>query len=495
MKQLSLKTKLFLLLCGLLSLQVLLVWGLSRLFLPAFYRGDKEAALQSAYESVAAHYRDGTLSEMDAALENQNIRAEIWSRETGLLYASRGLEARLFVQNPPFPGGEPPPGAMITQPVNLASFLEEALAGQTKAFLEEPGGPMGDISQLQLAGRLDEGVYLLLRTALQPISEAAGLATRFSFMAGGLSLVVGLVITLFAVGLLIRPLAQMTRVARDLAALDFSARCETGARDEIGLLGQSVNTMADALQEYIGRMHRANEALTEDVRERIRMQEAQKELISNISHELKTPLSLMMGYAEGLRAGMAVDGATRRDYCDVIVDEGQRMNRLIAELLDLFKLQSGRTPPVPVPFDVGELAEGLARRFGLPAAERGLKLTNAVPQGVTVTADPDAAEQVLRNYLQNALRHAARGGLVELSCADAGDRVRISVYNDGASIPDEHLPRLWDSFFRGDAARGREHGQAGLGLAIVKAQMERQGLGYGAENRIGGVVFWMELKK
>ena len=503
--KLKLAPKLFLLVALVLVIQFLLIFAFGSVFIEKMYISDKEKELRDSFKQVKKNFDiTSDVSEQKEFLEwatelaqNRNTRVTVFAGDTGRVAYTN---ARIFMSGPvvisEFGVSGPQPGVSGVKTDEMKSTLR----GREYVYLSsldiDTGHGVvihGNPSQLYLLGASsDYGSYYILETSLESIKSSAGLAVRFSLWGGGVALFAGLITAAIVAYLMARPIKQMKRVAGKLTQLDFSERASTRSRDEIGELGVSINQMSDSMLRYTSELRAANDRLLLDIQERLKAEAAQKQLVSNISHELKTPLSLISGYAEGLQNGMADTAETRAEYCDVILDESRRMTRLIHQLLGLARLQSGIGAFEPERVELSGLCEDMTAGFMLPASGRGVELERNIEPDIAVFAEAAACEQVLSNYLSNALRHVPDGGTVRVSLnlAENG-RARLCIYNSGSEISNED--RLWDSFYRADQGRNREDGAVGLGLSIVKAHMLRHNMPCGAGNTEGGAEFWAEF--
>ena len=265
------------------------------------------------------------------------------------------------------------------------------------------------------------------------------------------------------------------------------------AEDEIGILGNSMNALSDKLKETIGELKSANNELLRDIEEKIQIDEMRQEFIANVSHELKTPIALIQGYAEGLIEGMGDEKESRDYYCEVIMDEANKMNKMVRQLLTLNALESGNDQAAMERFDLAELIRGVldATRILIDQKEAVIEFSCSHP--VYVWADEFKIEEVVTNYVSNALNHLAGENRIRITIEEREDRVRAAVRNTGKPIPEEDLPNIWTKFYKVDKARTRAYGGSGIGLSIVKAVMDSHHQECGVRNVEDGVEFWFEL--
>lgn len=286
-----------------------------------------------------------------------------------------------------------------------------------------------------------------------------------------------------------RPVDALGAAARKMARLDFSAPCRVQTRDEFGELSRNLNTMAQNLQQALAQLQDANARLEQDVEREKHLLAERKELVDSLSHEMKTPLGVIRAYAEGLQD--EPDAARRQKYAEVIVDETERMNRLITTLLDLSALENGAARLRPERFDFVELAETVAGRLLADAPDADFVLEYELPERpVCVQADKVRMEQVLNNLILNAKKNVRPGGVLRLSLREQDGTLHFSVFDEGPPIPESDLPKIWSKFYRDKNAR---YSGSGLGLAIVAQVLSMQGLPYGAANRPGGVEFYFTI--
>lgn len=481
----SLRSKLILLSVGVLTLYYTLISLFSILFMEPYYLHKVERTLVDAYE---------TLNEMEdldlgaiAELEASNLSIVVADRDTLEVYYNSQIPAPSM---PDFISQFLPHIRNDAMASDMGYNINtDDLYQQTSAGTRMPGG-----RRVMLGGVTDRYV-LDISTPYASIAQATGISVQFS-------LIVGLVVMVLAVlafsrisTAMIHPITQITNIAHQIAHLDFSQKCDVDMDGEIGMMAESVNTMSDFMQTYTTELQKANEQLKADIQQKKEQEEARKNLVANLSHDLKTPIGLISGYADGLRQGMAKTEAEVREYCDVICDESDRMMTMILKMMELFRLESGTVELELEEFDLSDLLRYEEEIFSMELERAGIHYTGDYGDALYVFTDYFAAEQILTNYIQNALSHINSGSDMRLCVKEQADCYRVSVFNSSAPIPEEELPRLWDSFYRLDKSRGRSQRESGLGLSIVKRNMELLGCGYGVRNVDGGVVFWAEFPK
>ncbi len=215
---------------------------------------------------------------------------------------------------------------------------------------------------------------------------------------------------------------------------------------------------------------------------------ARRQLLADVSHELMTPLTAMRGYIETMSMSeLEIDAPTRERYLQIVSEETRRLERIVGDLLDLARLEGGGTTLRQERVQVAALFDRVAARHERELRERGVRLELRVNAGAEdITGDPDRLEQALQNLAANALRHTPDGGRITVTSEPVGNAVRLSVRDTGPGIPDDHLPLIFERFYKADAAR-KAAGGSGLGLSIVKAIVERHGGTITARNEQGAV--------
>lgn len=348
---------------------------------------------------------------------------------------------------------------------------------------------------LRLAARLNNGDLLILSSPVAAIQESTAIANRFFMFTGLLTVILGGIVVFFFARRFTKPILDLNDIAQRMSKLDFSKKYHIDSDDEIGQLGSSINSLSDQLDKAIFELRDANDKLKEDIERERRMEKMRKEFVSNVSHELKTPIALIQGYAEGLKLNINENEEDRNFYCDVIMDETDKMNHLVRDLLDLSQIESGYFKLEEMDFDISALIDSVVEKYRPILNERGIKLEIDKNETIAVYGDVVRIEQVLVNYLNNALNHVDKDKNIKITVTNGSAKVRVAVYNSGKTIPDESLDKIWTSFYKVDKARTRAYGGTGLGLSVVKAIMELHKNRYGVENKSNGVQFWFEMNK
>ena len=347
---------------------------------------------------------------------------------------------------------------------------------------------------LELIGTLDSGSFIYLRTNYQSMNENIATFNRFIGYTGGSVFVVGIILMIFIGNNFAKPIVQITDIAQRMSNLDFEVKYEVTTQDEIGVLGSCINTLSENLETTISELKAANNELQKDIENKIQIDEMRKEFLSNVSHELKTPIALIQGYAEGLQDNINEDKESRDFYCEVIIDEAQKMNKMVKKLLSLNQIEFGNNQINFERFDIVNLIQNVMQSAAILAEQKGAEIAFTEKyEPVFVWADEYMVEEVVTNYISNAINHVDFEKKIAVSLEKHDGVVKIRVFNTGNQIPEEDLEKIWIKFYKVDKARTREYGGSGIGLSIVKAIMESMNQEYGVCNHEKGVEFWFEL--
>lgn len=347
---------------------------------------------------------------------------------------------------------------------------------------------------LEMFGFLEDGSMFLLRSALEGIRNSSRIANAFFLRMGLAMALLGAMIAMFLAGNVTKPIREITDISNRMKGLDFSRKYQGVSRsEEVTELGRNINELSDILEETISELKTANNELQKDLERKEEIEAMRQDFLSSVTHELKTPLALIQGYAEGLQDGMADDPESRDFYCEVIVDEAGKMNNMVKKLLTLNQLEFGNNQVNMDHFDVVELVNNYIASARLLAEQQGIRLSVQKSGPIKVWADEFLVEEVFQNYYSNALHHVEGDKVIDIRFEQKEKCVRISVFNTGKPIPAEALPHLWEKFYKVDKARTREYGGSGVGLSIVRAIMNLLHQQYGVVNYNDGVMFWFEL--
>ncbi len=343
-------------------------------------------------------------------------------------------------------------------------------------------------------GTLDNGNYYIVRCPITSIEDSVTQSNQFYIYIGCVMVLASAVVIWLLTRRIVKPIQELTGISKRMAALDFEARYTSGGEDEIGELGHNFNQMSDKLERAISELKSANARLQKDIEEKTQIDEMRQEFLSDVSHELKTPIALIQGYAEGLKENISDDAESRDFYCDVIIDESAKMNALVKKLLNLNQLEFGNDQLSMERFDLAELIRGVIQSSHILIEQKEAKILFQQQEPVYVWGDEFKIEEVVTNYLTNALNHLEGERVIEITCREKDGRVVTTVFNTGKPISEEDMDKIWVKFYKVDKARTREYGGSGIGLSIVRAIMDAHGQECHVKSYTNGVAFSFTLE-
>ena len=456
-------------------------------FLEDYYVRHKVDVLRNAYRTVNTALTDG-VGESDLNMTVQklsdtyNISMVVVDEAMGTVVSSindvdflqRQLISNLFDRGPMAPDDR---------------IIEE----NDKYTLQIKSDVMTGDQYIEMWGLMDSGSLFIMRSAMESIEDSVAISNRFLIYIGLIAGMVSILISLFASRLISKPIRELTGISEKMKELDFNVKYEGEAHNEIGVLGQNINELSETLESTISELKTANNELERDIARKTEIDDMRKEFLSNVSHELKTPLALIQGYAEGLKDCVNDDAESREYYSDVIVDEAAKMNNIVQKLLTLNQLEFGQDSVSLERFDIISVIKDYVNSADILIKQADAHVQMEDYKPVDVWGDEFKAEEVFNNYFTNALNHLDGERKIDISVRRIDGKVRISVFNTGEPIPEDAIEHIWEKFYKVDKARTREYGGSGVGLSIVKAIQDSIGRAYGVINYDNGVEFYFEL--
>ena len=354
------------------------------------------------------------------------------------------------------------------------------------------------INYIMLSGKLDNGFETYIRIPLSSIQESVRISNSFLYTIASIVIVIGGIAIIYISKSFSDPISEITNIAKRMAKLDFSQKYLVNDDDEINELGKSINEMSDKLEKTINQLRNTNIELERDIEKKSKIDEMRKSFISDVSHELKTPIALIQGYSEGLLENVNSDPESRKFYAEVILDETNKMDKMVKQLLELTKLEYEKREFNNITFNIVELEKEIVRASQVMLNEKDVKVQFETDEIIEVFADDTYMGQIITNYLTNAIKHVREidgEKYIKFTNKVYEDRrkVRITVFNTGYNISEENLNRVWNRFFKADEARNRNDGGSGIGLSIVRAIMNNYGNDFGVENKTNGIEFYFEV--
>ncbi len=340
---------------------------------------------------------------------------------------------------------------------------------------------------------LGDDMALEMYYSIDSIRENAKLASNVLFYLSVLIIVLIISLSIHIGFLVFSPLHNMIANTKRMANMDFSAKCPSYKIKDLNELSASINTLGSSLSSALGKLQNENKQLTTDILYERRQEKIRKSFISNVSHELKTPIAIIKGYAEGMKMGIGGDNPD--EICDIIIDEADKMNNLIVRLMEYMKLSSGAYKLYSSDFNLKDTVEEWSEIQKMKMQNMGIKFICDINPKFYCYSDVLMMENIFINYLSNAISHIDNEKIIRVTAEDMGKSYRVRVFNTGKPIPGTDIENIWQSFYRADKAHSREEGRFGLGLSFVASIQEMTGEKYGVENKNDGVEFWFDIKK
>ncbi len=461
---------------------IVAAWFFSNSLIKSFYILDARSNLTTTYESCNQLFLDASGSPRPYAIAAEELYENVENPSNATIFIVDYKNNQIYSS------------VLVTK--KIASSLQqiiddhdfESLKSQKKKYRF-----LNYEESYDLLGVLDNGFLIILERPLEQLNSSIQFSSRLFLIVAVVILSFEASMVLIISGTVTTPIRKMSLVARRMSHLNFEIKAPEERRDEIGELGHSMNELSRQLENTVSELKSANASLSRDIEEKERIEEMRSEFLSHVSHELKTPLALIQGYAEGLKDSVNDDPESRDFYCDVIIDEANKMNTLIMKLLNLNELEFGNEPLKIVRYDVIEQINGILQANQILMEEKKVKLTAPDPEPVYVWADAFMMGEVFTNYLSNAIHYVKEGGEIRISVTRKDDHVRVSVFDEGSKLSEEALEKVFVKFYKEDAARTRSYGGSGIGLSIVEAIQKSHNQDYGVYNEENGVVFYYEL--
>ncbi len=476
----SLRKKLMAVFLVIMTMTLVIIGLINLFFVDDFYLMDKSKAIVDCFKNVESLGDNIDYDDLNLYCQNNNLIYIITNNELDEVQSNVRNEDQMVTQL--F-------GLIMDKEGDNVTIMSGGDNYQIARFHDEKR----DTDYIQLAGVLANGGYIILRSPLESISISAGISMRFFLIVGVAAIAVSAIVISFVAKRLTRRVVELTAISESMAELDFTAKYTSGGSDEIGKLGENFNKMSESLEMSMTELKNANIRLEKDVEEKTLIDERRREFLSNVSHELKTPIALIQGYAEGLKE-MELDKESRDMYLDVITDEAIKMNKLVMQLMNLEQIESGKDSIDIQCFNLVDVINGVLSASAIMLEQSGAKVIFNPPSKVMVWADEFKTEQVVTNYLTNAIHHLGGEKVIEIKCEIKDGIVTTTVFNTGEPIPEDSLDMLWNKFYKVDKARTRSYGGTGIGLSIVKAIMDAHGQKCSVKNYENGVAFSFTLE-
>jgi signal transduction histidine kinase len=460
----------------------------NNILLEYFYLYTKSKNLLNIYYNINSYYEEkqadstGIKVELEKQSINNNYDIVINNEEDICVYSS----VKEFSSTEEY--------------IELSSKASEVIYTRDNITIIKIEDNETDITYLFFQAKLCNNYKLYITMPFDSIRESIDISNKCLGFMGVFTILIGGIVVSFISKKFTSPIVELDTIADKMAHLDFSDKYDvTDEDDEINELGKSINMMSEKLENTIKQLRQNNIELEKDIEEKSKIDEMRKQFISDVSHELKTPIGLIRGYAEGLIENVNTDDESRTYYAEVILDEANKMERLVQQLLNLMKLEYGKIKFNNQNFDVCEVIEETIRRTRMIVEEYNIEVEFEHKNPVMVYADDFYIEQVVTNYFTNAIKqvqvvNGKKMIRVSIEQFEESNTVRISVFNTGKQLKEETISRIWNRFYKEDESRNRANGGTGIGLSIVKAIMNNYKRDYGVINKENGVEFYFELE-
>jgi two-component system sensor histidine kinase VanS len=449
---------------------VLICIMLNSIFLESYYIYKNKNILVLKSEKVKYEYinnKENNYEYADAIQSIDNINTVITDKDFNIKYNSLQQKSN-------------------KEEKQLSKEMKQTILENKKAISEEYLYYSGNKNKNQrrnliLISQINNGDIIILRKSYKGILESVSIANEFYIIASCIVIFTSVIFIFIFSRRITGPIVEMSKVTENISDLKFDKLVNVTSEDEIGVLGISINKISDKLNKSI------NE-LKLDV-------EQKKEFIRNMSHELKTPIGIIKGYAEGLKYGVVNDKDKMNKYCSILVEECDRMDKLVKELLNYSMMEGGIIKLKITNFDIYELVSNIINRFNPLLDKGGIKFNLNCNRNSMISADKDMLEKAINNYIINAINHAGGSKNINITVEEKENKMKISVFNTGDNISEEELNKIWDVCYKVDKARSRRYGGHGIGLSIVRLIVELHNGISKVENAEDGVKFSFEIPK
>ena len=484
----SIRLKLF----TMLALTVMLIMTFliiaNNVVLESYYLFTKQKMLKSVYSKINDYYNsDLSTAQIENSLEKiavaNNFDILIIDNKNKNIYSSyRNI---MIVLNPNN---------------NVKEFDSDILYEDDTITIKKVLDVSTSTNYIYLTGTLDNGYKLYIRIPVAQIKESVKISNSFLYWIAIVIIAVSAVLISVITRKFTEPIVELNDIAKKMSNLDFSKKYKPVDYEdnEINALGNSINLMSQKLETTIKTLRENNMELEKDIEEKSKIDEMRKSFISDVSHELKTPIALIQGYSEGLIENVNTDDESRKFYAEVILDETNKMDKLVKELLELMKLEYGTRQFNNKYFNIMELEREVIRKSKVIIDEENIDVEIQNDVDITVFADDFYIEQVFTNYITNAIKNAKEVDgnkkiIISNEINEKTNKLKVKVFNTGANIEEENLTRIWNRFYKADESRNRNDGGTGIGLSLVRAIMNNYNNKYGVLNKQNGVEFYFEL--
>ncbi|MCI8530790.1 MAG: HAMP domain-containing protein [Lachnospiraceae bacterium] len=395
----SIRRQFALIFIGLMTGVIFSCWLMNTFFLEEYYITRKTKVLLDAYDTIKEVVNSDIYNTMEFPEEFVSKISDVCSVYNIMLYVVDANSRTKYAYTED----------VVDLELRLGAYLfgvfdaEKVIRIQENFIVQQV--QVGEDEFLEMYGKLSSGISFIMRTPVESIRESVKDANRFQIYVGIIATLVGGIIIWLVARKITKPILELNSISEKMVNLDFDAKYEGGARNEIGLLGENINKLSTSLERSISELKTANNELLNDIKKKERIDEMRKEFLANVSHELKTPIALIQGYAEGLAEGINDDPESRAYYCEVIMDEAAKMNSMVKKLLTLNQLESGNDTVTMERFDITTLVKNYIQSAEILTKQNEIEVCLEEYPSYYVWADEYKTEEVFMNYFSNAVNH------------------------------------------------------------------------------------------
>ncbi len=342
---------------------------------------------------------------------------------------------------------------------------------------------------------LPTGQLITLRISMDSIRSTVGIVNEF-YIYEGIAILIGSLFFIYIFSLQItRPIIALNSIIKKMVKMDFSYRAKIKSKDELEELGGNINFLSSELEKNMGQLRLSNMKLKDEVEKRKKIDELRKEFIASVTHEIKTPVTVINTHAEMLFYDLIEDKDEGEKYLKTIMSEGNNISLLLNELIKLIKLEANIVDIKMEKLDLSNLIIEESSKYKIDLVDKNVRLILDLEKDIIALGDRFKIGQVVNNILSNGVSYVEDNGELRINLKTKNNIVRVEIINTGSSIPEDQLENIWKAFYRVERSRNRKYGGTGLGLTIVSGILERHRSKFGVENVDGGVKFWFTLRK
>jgi two-component system, OmpR family, sensor histidine kinase VanS len=479
----SVTVKIFGVTSMLLVISAFLIYLIMYSMLPKFYynykRDTVKKGLQELTENISGAPIKDAVEQMDDFIEKYNVAMRVLDPEGRVVYIPSNF-VRFTENNVHREAFRPMRGTQGYQSLMRERFVSRSANVYTV------------FSEVSFAEE-DTIFTLYVNAPLQPIDEASRVLIMFTPYIGLIVIIISIIGALIYSRLLAHPLVNINKVAKQMSELNFSEKCVVKGEDEIGELSSSLNTLSMNLQKTMGELTSANEKLMDDIAHERELERKRREFTATISHELKTPITVLKGQLEGMISNIGAY-KDRDKYLNRSLFVLESMEGIVREILDISRLESNGFSPVIEKVDISSMTRECIQEISYLAEEKDIVIKSEIEDRIYINADRKLIKKAVANIIKNAVVHTGRGETVEVKLLKTDNRVKLELDNTGVFIPEEEIKEIFKPFYRIEKSRNRSTGGSGLGLYIVQKVLDAHNAFYSISNTDKGVIFVIIFK-